>query len=235
MFMVIGAAVACGDDSPSTPAGGTVPAAGVQPGSETTPVGTPPPSPTTAAIAPTAVPAQATRPEGVAGAPLTLDLLSPRDGAGVEIGAVRVLGKTQMDAIVGINQVPVELAADGSFVRDLILDDGANLIEAAATDISGRTAFQEAVVFLVSPVAGLPFSLFYPPDGLQVTEPTVSVIGGSRPDAVVGVNGVPVDMNALGIFSSTVSLDEGANLIEVVASDIQGNVRFQTAVVFYTP
>ena len=69
----------------------------------------------------------------------------------------------------------------------------------------------------------------------SVREPTVSVIGGSRVDAVVGVNGIPVDINEFGIFTGEVSLDEGSNLIEVLASDIEGNIRFQTVVVFYVP
>jgi uncharacterized protein YfaP (DUF2135 family) len=51
---------------------------------------------------------------------------------------------------------------------------------------------------------------------------------------VVGVNEVPVEVDALGIFSTTVALEEGPNLIEVVAADLDGNVRFQTLVVFYT-
>ena len=44
-----------------------------------------------------------------------------------------------------------------------------------------------------------------------------------------------MEINAQGIFSTTVSLEESANLIEVVAVDIQDNVNFQTVVVFYTP
>jgi hypothetical protein len=116
-----------------------------------------------------------------------------------------------------------------------VLEEGANLLEIVATNIAGETALEEAVVFFVSPIASLPFSLLYPPDGLSVREPTVSVIGGSRVDAVVGVNGIPVDINEFGIFTGEVSLDEGSNLIEVLASDIEGNIRFQTVVVFYVP
>ncbi len=51
----------------------------------------------------------------------------------------------------------------------------------------------------------------------------------------MGINGIPVEINALGIFSGAVTLEEGPNLIEIVATDIQGNVRFQTVAVFYLP
>lgn len=49
----------------------------------------------------------------------------------------------------------------------------------------------------------------------------------------MGVNEVPVEVDARGIFSTTIELEEGSNLIEVVAADLEGNVRFQTLVVFY--
>ena len=99
--------------------------------------------------------------------PLTLavSLLSPRDGLGVESDAVRVLGSTRLDAVVAINGTPVDVAADGSFQQDLVLDEGINSIEVVATDISGQTAFESVAVFSISPTAGLPFGLFTPLTG----------------------------------------------------------------------
>ena len=166
---------------------------------------------------------------------LTLELLAPRDGAGVETDAVRVLGITRADAVVGINGVPVEVTSDGSFAYDLQLGEGINLVEVLVTDLSGQTASEQVAVFSISATAGLPFALFYPPDGLEVSVETIPVTGGTRLDAVVGINGTPVELNALGIFSTTVTLEEGPNFIEAVATDIQGNVRFQTVAVFYLP
>ena len=58
---------------------------------------------------------------------------------------------------------------------------------------------------------------------------------GPLETAVVGIDETPVEIDSLGIFSEEVALQEGANLLEVVATDIDGNVRFQTLVVFYTP
>ena len=64
---------------------------------------TPGPSPSpTATVDPTETPVPTGRP-----VPLTLELLSPQDGAGVETGALRVFGKTRVDAVVGINGAPV--------------------------------------------------------------------------------------------------------------------------------
>lgn len=169
------------------------------------------------------------------GLPPALEIISPEGGAGVEVDAVRVMGQTSADAAVGINGGPVDVSPDGSFYYDIDLIDGANLIEVAATSPSGGTALQEASVFYVSTTAGLPFTLFYPPDGIVVSEPEIAVFGGTRPDAVVGVNEIPVDINSRGIFSTSVTLEEVGNFIEVLATDIEGNVRFQTVAVFYLP
>ena len=167
--------------------------------------------------------------------PLTLELLSPRDGAGVEIDAVRVLGVTRPDAAVAVNGIPVDVAANGTFQRDLFLEPGPNLVQVVAADLFGSSVSESVVVFFVAPASGLPLSLLYPEDGTQASESSLTLIGGTRPDAVVGVNGIPVDVNAFGIFSTDLALEEGANLIEIVATDIEGNVNFQTVVVFYLP
>ena len=129
----------------------------------------------------------------------------------------------------------MEVDTEGTFSQDISLEPGANTIEVVATDFLGQTTFETLVVFAVTPTAALPFSLFYPQDGSAVSQPTVELTGGTLPYAVVGINGIPVDINALGIFSQTLSLDEGANLIEVVAADFEDNLRFETVVVFYIP
>ena len=165
--------------------------------------------------------------------PIFLQVLSPVDGSGVEVGATRVIGRTSA-VTVDINGIPVDLKEDGSFQRDLPLREGVNLLEVVASTSSGRTKSEQVVVFMVSPIAALPFSLLYPFDGLEADTPTIQVVGVTQPDAVVGVNGIPVEVNDLGIFSTTLTLVEGNNLIEVVATDLQ-EVRFQTVAVFYLP
>ncbi len=214
---------------PSVPA--TAVAAGVPAATRTPALATPatPQAPTSTPVPATQTPVPTPIP------PLTLRLLAPLDGAGVEIGAVGVLGKTRPDAVVAVNGVPVEVDATGTFRHDLILEDGANLIEVVAADLLGSIESAQAAVFIVSTAAGLPFSLLYPPDGLEVFEPQVEVMGVTRPDAVIGVNGIALQTNSLGVFFTTATLEEGPNLIEIVATDINSNVRFQTIVIFYSP
>jgi len=183
--------------------------------------------------APVVLPAGSPTPGDSTTEPIALKVLTPIDGSGIEVNSTRVMGMTSAKK-VEINGVPVEVLIDGSFQRDMPLREGVNLLEVVASEPSGRTRTEQIVVFMVSPVAALPFSLLYPKDGLVVTEMSVPVVGVTSPDAIVGVNGIPVEVNRLGVFSTTVPLKEGDNLIEVVATDIR-EVRFQTVVVFYTP
>ena len=153
----------------------------------------------------------------------------------IETVAARITGRTHQDAVVAVNGGPIHVEADGSFHQNVVLVPGANTIEVVATDFTGQTAFESIVVFSVSPDAALPFSLFYSPDGLFVSEKTVTVEGATVPDAIVGINGAPVDTDALGGFFETIALQEGANLLELVATDFDDNLRFESVVVFYIP
>jgi hypothetical protein len=196
------------------------------------PTATPLATPTATATPPATIQPTQTPTPTLTPLPLTLEVLSPLDGAGVEAGAVRVMGITSGIA-ASINGIPLRVNNSGGFQHDLSLKQGVNLIEVIASDSLGRTTSQQLAVFFISSTAGLPLTLLYPSDGLQVSEPVVSIVGVTRPDAVVGVNEIPVAVDALGIFSTTMELEEGSNLIEVVAADLEGNVRFQTLVVFY--
>ena len=83
---------------------------------------------------------------------------------------------------------------------------------------------------------------------LEVTEPqnesvvstaTIVVRGRTAPDAVVSVLADDTiriaDVDASGSFSATVTLVEGANFIEVAASDLLGDEASVTLVVVYIP
>ena len=59
--------------------------------------------------------------------------------------------------------------------------------------------------------------------------------GSTTADAVVSVNGVVVEVDAQGSFEAIVTLEEGPNLIEVVASDLTGAGESIDIVVVYIP
>jgi hypothetical protein len=76
-----------------------------------------------------------------------------------------------------------------------------------------------------------------PRDNSVVGSAEVTVAGRSAPDATVSVNGQVADIDASGRFSSAepVTLMEGPNLIEVIASDLAGGIETMVLTVVYIP
>ncbi len=73
-----------------------------------------------------------------------------------------------------------------------------------------------------------------PKDQAVVATPSLQVAGRTTADAVVTVNGQVVDVDETGAFSTTVSLEKGPNVIEVNASDFQGNNQSEVRTVIYS-
>lgn len=71
------------------------------------------------------------------------------------------------------------------------------------------------------------FGLFLEIDGLSdenvVRGDNITAKGRTSPDAIVSINGVIVPVDAEGNFQVKLALDPGPNIIEVVASDPDGN------------
>ena len=78
-----------------------------------------------------------------------------------------------------------------------------------------------------------------PEDGSEVTAETIQVSGNTIPDAVVSIwinEDIEVaDVDEDGNFSITVTLEEGPNIIEVVASDTEGGEELSQIAVTYIP
>jgi large repetitive protein len=166
---------------------------------------------------------------------LALVVVGPADGTTIQTDAVRVIGTVRQDAVVAVNGSPAEVASDGGFAATVDVAFGINEIEVIATDLTGNVASQYLVVFRDSSTAGVPLAVSSPTDGMIVGDPTVTVTGTSRQDAIVAVNGAPVSIDASGAFNATVSLVQGANLVEITATDIAGNVNTRSIAVFYQP
>lgn len=75
------------------------------------------------------------------------------------------------------------------------------------------------------------------PEDLEVIteEPVIEVVGSTRVDAVVTVNDTVVEPDGQGLFSLGVDLEEGPNLIEIVASVASGEQTDLVLVVVYLP
>jgi len=68
-----------------------------------------------------------------------------------------------------------------------------------------------------------------------VSAKEVEVKGQTTPDAVVTVDSQIAEVDATGGFAVKVTLEEGPNTIELLASDFQGNQVSQVIMVVYVP
>jgi hypothetical protein len=70
---------------------------------------------------------------------------------------------------------------------------------------------------------GVHLTVTQPTDGSIISTDRVEVRGSTSPGAVVSVNGEVMVADTEGNFAITISLEEGPNIIEVIASDEEGN------------
>ena len=74
-----------------------------------------------------------------------------------------------------------------------------------------------------------------PADNSIIDADKVEVKGRTSPGAVVSVNGELAEVDEEGNFTMMVVLEEGPNIIEVIASDLEGNEESRTLVIIYAP
>jgi len=164
--------------------------------------------------------------------PLSLLVLEPQDETVVNTSRITVSGTTRSDAVVSINGAITYVDSQGSFTGEVNLDIGPNAIEVVTSDFYEN---EESVILTVIYAAALPLTVTEPLNESVVASQSVVVKGVTNADAVVSVNDDMVSVDVSGGFSAPVSLEEGPNFIEVVASDFDGNSSTVTIVVIYIP
>ena len=167
---------------------------------------------------------------------LKLGVLGPSEGATILYDAVVVYGVTVPGATVVVNELDAEVDEEGRFQVEVTLVAGQNRIEVTATETStGSNAVTIEVTSLALPPLPLFLLVTEPVDQTIVDDNPVRVSGRTTPDAVVSVNGVSLEVDELGIFSTTVAVEEGPNIIDVVATDPEGAVLDTVLAIIYRP
>ena len=150
--------------------------------------------------------------------------------------AVVVHGVTNPGAAVTINGKPAKMESDGRFRGEAKLAQGANGIQVVATDAFGN--LERRLVNVTSLAdARLPFMLVVtePADQSIVSTSFNRLSGRTGPEAVVSVNGVSVAVDVVGLFSTTVDLDAGPNLIDLVSTNSDGQTMSTVIAVIFRP
>lgn len=81
----------------------------------------------------------------------------------------------------------------------------------------------------------IPLSISSFKDSDIISAARLTVKGKTAPNADVSINDADTKADATGSFSSFLTLEEGDNAIEIVASDPDGNYSVWNATVTYTP
>ncbi len=146
---------------------------------------------------------------------------------------VAVYGQTDPGGSVEVSGINSEVDRQGGFRAQVPLDPGENTISVeAANDAGGTIRVSRTVISLA-----LPFLLLItePENESVVSASTMPLAGRTGPNAIVSINGRSVPVNRFGYFSSTMFLEQGPNLIDVVATNDDGQTLSTVIAVIYRP
>ncbi|HEX6940998.1 MAG TPA: carboxypeptidase regulatory-like domain-containing protein, partial [Longimicrobiales bacterium] len=154
-----------------------------------------------------------------------LEITAPAEGQVTNRTELEVAGRVEDETAVRLEVNGVVAAlTDGAFSHTVVLaSEGENTITVVATDAAGhRTEVVRTVVRDTEPPV---VSWTSPADGLITREEAVRLQGTAtdRTEVGVRVNGLPLVVEAGGVFAGEVALVEGENVLALVATDAAGN------------
>jgi len=150
--------------------------------------------------------------------------------ASTQADAMTISGVTEAGANVEVNGAPATVLGEG-FSALVALRPGRNLIAVNATDAAGNRAQWLGTVWSDSDLPLVTAELAagnLTAGGIALTRSARASVTGVATDLTTAiqhvlVNGVATSVDAAGVFTLAVDLDEGENLIAVVAVDTVGN------------
>jgi flagellar hook assembly protein FlgD len=159
-------------------------------------------------------------------------ITNPAEGAWINNPLVTVEGHAPAGITLKINNQPVQVAQDGAFRYDLLVDEGDQRITVSAQDDVGNVTTVERNVRVKLRGPALSLNIV---EGASFSDPQIPLAGTTSPGATVLVNQRPVSVGALGDFQTTIALSSGENAITVEARDQAGNATSLTRRVQYAP
>ena len=154
----------------------------------------------------------------------------------MQIDAVVVHGATNPGATIEVDGQTVFVAHDGRFQAEVTLSPGTNVIEVIAMDaFANQERAIRTVVYEIPPAEAF-FLLIIEPESQSVVQTSpLTLSGHTVSDAIVSVSGVGVNVDEQGAFSTTVALEPGPNIIDVVATNPEGRILSAVVAVIYRP
>ena len=155
------------------------------------------------------------------------------DGDIIREESVTIEGVTSPGASVSVRGRAVAAGEGGRFRLRVPLAPGVNTLEIFAINPNGQR--QGKTITVIHLPAEPCFLTITQPDeqNRTVAQPTIRLWGRTASDAMVSVNGIALPVDQLGIFSTTISLQPGPNVIDVAATCMDGEVLRETIVVTF--
>ena len=184
------------------------------------------PVPTRATVVPVPTPSATVAPTGP-----FLQVYAPEEGATVLGNNVAVYGQTATGAKVLVSGLPTEVDSEGGFRSSVSLSPGENIVVVEANSPEEGSSTVSRIVTSLA----LPFLLLItePENEGIVFNAALTIAGRTGPNAIVSLNGRSVPVDRFGYFASTVQLDEGPNVIDVVATNDDGQTLSTVLAVIY--
>ncbi|MCF6409257.1 S8 family serine peptidase [Pseudalkalibacillus salsuginis] len=164
-------------------------------------------------------------------------ITSPADGTHTNDEKVTVEGQSAPGVDIHLENNGEETAVvatneDGTFSADITLVGGENVLIATAVNERGMTDPSEPVTVILDQTKP-ELTIESPEDGTKTNRMAVNVTGNVDDEYLdwVKVNGQRATVNEDGSYSHRILLDEGENVIKVVAKDLAGNRKNQTVTV----
>jgi len=152
--------------------------------------------------------------------PPEIAISAPANDSWTNENLITVAGVVPAGASLKVNGQEATVAEDGQFEREVILQEGDNILRIEATDDVGNVTSQEIIIHRKTSAPSLSVNV---EDGTAFQQAEVQIIGKTDPGAIVLVGGQSVTVSSLGEFQTTVNLLKGDNLLEVTAQDQAGN------------
>lgn len=148
-------------------------------------------------------------------------ITSPDNGEWIRESIINVAGVVPVGTSIKVNGQEAVVAEDGTFAREVILQEGENILHVAATDDVGNVTTQDLVIRRKT--APPPLSLNVE-NNQSFQQPAVQIMGKTEPGVLLKIGGQVVAVSSLGEFQANVNLVQGDNLLEVTAQDQAGNL-----------
>jgi hypothetical protein len=146
--------------------------------------------------------------------------------------AVVVHGIATPGGAVSVNGKAAQVDDEGRFAAEVSLPEGTHQINVSSVDALGNLLTRVIKITFEAPQ---PFFLLVtePRDQTVVSSRSIRLSGKTGLGALVSINGVSIGVDAQGAFTTTLTLDPGPNIIDVLSTSPEGQVLSTVLAIIY--